>query len=87
MSTDFYVNDLVLWDHDKNPGTQKLLFAAIGSSYVRGDKMKSTYTDLNEFGLYKSSDSGVSFSRITDLNNGGGHPEIFTMLMILKYKK
>ena len=68
----FYVNDLVLWDHDKNPGTQKLLFAAIGSSYVRGDKMKSTYTDLNEFGLYKSSDSGVSFSRITDLNNGGG---------------
>ena len=68
----FYVNDLVLWDHDKNPGTQKLLFAAIGSSYVRGDKMKSTYTDLNEFGLYKSSDSGASFSRITDLNNGGG---------------
>ena len=66
----FYVNDLVLWDHDKNPGTQKLLFAAIGSSYVRSDKMKSTYTDLNEFGLYKSSDSGVSFSRITDLNNG-----------------
>ncbi len=67
----FYVNDLVLWDHDKNPGTQKLLFAAIGSSYVRSDKMKSTYTDLNEFGLYKSSDSGASFSRITALNDGG----------------
>ena len=33
--------------------------------------MKSTYTDLNEFGLYKSSDSGASFSRITALNDGG----------------
>ena len=68
----FYVNDLVLWDHDKNPGTQKLLFAAIGSSNVRRHKMKSTYTDINEFGLYKSSDSGTTFSRVTDLNDGGG---------------
>ena len=26
----FYVNDLALYDHDNNPGTQRQLFTAIG---------------------------------------------------------
>ena len=68
----FYVNDLVLWDHDKNPGTPKLLFAALGSGAVRGRFMRSTFLDPYNFGLYKSTDGGASFSKITSVNNGAG---------------
>ena len=68
----FYVNDLVLWDHDNNPGTQKYLFAALGASSVRGRFMTRTFLDINSYGLYRSTDGGSSFSLITDVNNGPG---------------
>ncbi|MFL2611196.1 MAG: Ig-like domain-containing protein [Flavobacteriaceae bacterium] len=68
----FYVNDLVLWDHDKNPGTQKILLAALGSGGIRSRYMNSTFLDITSFGLYKSTNGGTSFSKITSVNNGVG---------------
>ena len=68
----FYVNDLVLWDHDNNPGTQKYLFAALGASSVRSKFMTSTFLDLNKYGLYRSTDGGATFALATAVNNGPG---------------
>ena len=68
----FYVNDLVLWDHDNNPGTQKLLFAALGAKSIRGRYMSRTFLDAYTYGLYKSSNGGTSFTKITSVNNGAG---------------
>tara|TARA_B100000575_G_scaffold46385_1_gene33544 strand:+ start:3031 stop:9417 length:6387 start_codon:yes stop_codon:yes gene_type:complete len=68
----FYVNDLVLWDHDNNPGTQKLLFAALGAKSFRTRYMSRTFLDAYTYGLYKSSNGGTSFTEITSVNNGPG---------------
>ena len=79
----FYVNDLVLWDHDNNPGAQKYLFAALGASSVRSKFMTSTFLDLNKYGLYRSTDGG-NFCFITAVNNG---PGVIERSMILRFKK
>ena len=68
----FYVNDLALYDHDNNPGTQRQLFAAIGGGNIRSRYMTSTFQDINEFGLYKSTNGGTSFTKITSVNSGAG---------------
>ena len=57
----FYVNDLALYDHDNNPGTQRQL-AAIGGN-IRSRYMTSTFQDINEFGLYKSTNGGTSLQK------------------------
>ena len=58
----FYVNDLEIWDHDNNPATQEHLYAALGFSFH--SKMKSTWLDLFDFGLYRSTDGGTSWSLV-----------------------
>ena len=58
----FYVNDLELWDHDNNPATQEHIYAALGFSYH--SKMKSTWLDLFDFGLYRSTNGGTSWSLV-----------------------
>ena len=34
--------------------------------------MTSTFQDINEFGLYKSTNGGTSFTKITSVNSGAG---------------
>ena len=63
----FYVNDLVIWDHDENPATDEYLFAALG--YSSHSKMADTYLDFYEYGLYRSTDGGTNWSKINVLNS------------------
>ena len=66
----FYVNDLV-YDHDNNPGTQRQLLLLLEGN-IRSRYMTSTFQDINEFGLYKSTNGGTSFTKITSVNSGAG---------------
>lgn len=61
----FYVNDLVVYDHDNNPATTNWLLAALGESYH--DKMTNTYLDFFEHGLYFSDDEGATWSKLGGL--------------------
>jgi len=63
----FYINDLVLFDHDNDDNTQSYLYAALGygSSHRH---MTNTDFDFNIYGLYYSTDAGSSWTKIT-LNN------------------
>ena len=63
----FYVNDLVIWDHDENPATDEYLFAALG--YSSHSKMADTYLDFYEYGLYRSTDGGTNWFKINVLNS------------------
>jgi VCBS repeat-containing protein len=69
----FYVNDLVIWDHDENPATDEYLFAALG--YSSHSKMADTYLDFYEYGLYRSTDGGTNWSKINVLNSGTNQNE------------
>jgi VCBS repeat-containing protein len=69
----FYVNDLVIWDHDENPATDEYLFAALG--YSSHSKMADTYLDFYEYGLYRSTDGGTIWSKINVLNSGTNQNE------------
>ena len=64
----FYVNDIALYDHDKNGGTDPHVFVALGSG--SHSKMTATYLDGFEYGLYKSTNGGGAFNRITSINKG-----------------
>ena len=64
----FYVNDLALYDHDRNVGTDPHVFAALGSG--GHSKMSNTFLDGFEYGLYKSTNGGSTFNRITSINKG-----------------
>ena len=61
----FYVNDLVVYDHDNNPATTNWLLAALGDSNHR--KMTSTFLDAIDLGLYFSDDEGATWSEISSL--------------------
>ena len=64
----FYVNDIALYDHDKNGATDPHVFVALGSG--SHSKMTATYLDGFEYGLYKSTNGGGTFNRITSINKG-----------------
>ena len=70
----FSVNDIALYDHDKNPGTEPQVFAGLSSVYYyRRSSGFLTWTDENVVGLYKY--DGTSWDRITSVNNGVGRFE------------
>ena len=58
----FYINDLAIWDHDNNPATQEHIYAALGESFH--SKMNQTFKDLAIYGLYRSTDGGITWSSI-----------------------
>jgi len=62
----FYVNDLAIWDHDNNPATQEHLYAALGQS--SHSKMSSTFLDLFDYGLFRSTDGGITWNKL-NINN------------------
>ena len=67
----FTVNDIALYDHDKNPGTEPQVFAGLSSvAHYRRSASLSTWTDENAVGLYKY--DGTSWDRITSVNTTGG---------------
>ncbi|MDB2701799.1 Ig-like domain-containing protein [Flavobacteriaceae bacterium] len=66
----FYINDIVLYDHDQNSATPNHIFAALGSS--GHSKMNNVYLDTFVYGLYKSIDSGLTWSRIDDILSPDG---------------
>ncbi|MDG1264467.1 MAG: Ig-like domain-containing protein, partial [Flavobacteriaceae bacterium] len=67
----FSINDIALYDHDKNPGTEPQVFAGLSSVYhYRRSAGFSTWTDENVVGLYKY--DGTSWDRITSVNTTGG---------------
>ena len=59
----FYINDLAIWDHDNNPATQEHIYAALGESFH--SKMNQTFKDLAIYGLYRSTDGGITWSPIS----------------------
>ena len=70
----FSVNDIALYDHDKNTATEPQVFAGLSSVYhTRRSAGLLTWTDENVVGLYKY--DGTSWDRITNVNNGGGRFE------------
>jgi VCBS repeat-containing protein len=58
----FYINDLAIWDHDNNPATQEHIYAALGESFH--SKMNQTFKDFTIYGLYRSVDGGITWSKI-----------------------
>ena len=73
----FFVNDIILYDHDKNPATDAWVFAALGASfstrsYSTGNG--NTFMDELTYGVYKSTDGGSSFNRLS-ITNGNGDLE------------
>ena len=78
----FYVNDLELWDHDNNPATQEHLYAALGYSFH--SKMKSTYLDIFDYGLFRSTDGGTNWSQVSLNNPVTGVPEHFNDIDVQK---
>ena len=67
----FFVNDIILYDHDKNPATDAWIFAALAGSFSsRSYGSQNTILDSQTYGLYKSTDAGGSFSLVTSVNNG-----------------
>ncbi|MDG1385866.1 MAG: Ig-like domain-containing protein, partial [Flavobacteriaceae bacterium] len=73
----FSVNDIALYDHDKNPGTEPQVFAGLSSVYhYRRSTGFGTWTDENVVGLWKSTDGELgNWSRIGSVNNGSGRGE------------
>ena len=80
----FYVNDLELWDHDNNPATQEHLYAALGYSFH--SKMKSTYLDIFDYGLFRSTDGGTNWSQVSLNNPVTGVPEHFNDIDVQKFR-
>ncbi|MDC0642985.1 Ig-like domain-containing protein [Flavobacteriaceae bacterium] len=66
----FYINDMVLYDHDDNSATPSHIFAALGSS--GHNRMDNSYLDTYVYGLYKSTDSGSTWSKITSILSPDG---------------
>ena len=67
----FFVNDIILYDHDKNPATDAWVFAGLAGSFSsRSYGSQNTVLDSQTYGLYKSTDAGGSFSLVTSVNNG-----------------
>ena len=68
----FTVNDIVLYDHDKNPATDAQVFAGLSSaSHYRRSTSFGTWTDENVVGLWKSTDGEPgNWNRIASVNNG-----------------
>ena len=58
----FFVNDIILYDHDKNPATDAWIFAALAGSFSsRSYGSQNTILDSQTYGLYKSTDAGGLF--------------------------
>ena len=73
----FFVNDIILYDHDLNPATDAWVFAALGASfssrsYSTGNG--NTFMDELTYGVYKSTNGGSSFNRL-NIRNGNGDLE------------
>ena len=73
----FFVNDIILYDHDKNPATDAWVFAALGASfssksYSTGNG--NTFMDELTYGVYKSTNAGSTFTRLS-ITNGNGDLE------------
>ncbi len=66
----FYINDMVLYDHDKNSATPSHILAALGSSGHK--RMSNSFLDTFVYGLYKSTDSGSTWSKITSILSPDG---------------
>lgn len=66
----FYINDMVLYDHDDNSATPSHIFAALGSSGHK--RMDNSFLDTFVYGLYKSTDSGSTWSKITSILSPDG---------------
>ena len=73
----FTVNDIVLYDHDKNPATDAQVFAGLSSaSHYRRSTSFGTWTDENVVGLWKSTDGEPgNWNRIASVNNGSTRGE------------
>ena len=70
----FFVNDIILYDHDKNPATDAWVFAALAASFSsRSYGSQNTILDYAVYGLYKSTDAGASFSQVTSVNDGSAY--------------
>ena len=70
----FAVNDIILYDHDNNAGTDAQVFAAIGTTWH--SRSLSTGLDPFTYGLFKSTDAGSTFTQITSVSNGSQVDEI-----------
>ena len=69
----FFVNDIILYDHDKNPATDAWVFAALGASFSSRSYATAngnTIFDRLTYGVYKSTNAGASFARINSITNG-----------------
>ena len=73
----FFVNDIILYDHDKNPATDAWVFAALGASFSSRSYSTgsgNTFMDELTYGVYKSTNAGSTFSRL-NITNGNGDLE------------
>ena len=67
----FAINDIVLYDHDKNNATDAQVFAAVGTTWFSrayngsDSNSMSTGLDTSEYGLWKSDDAGSTFNKIS----------------------
>ena len=66
----FAVNDIILYDHDQNAGTDAQVFAAIGTIWHSRSTLTYLDSDPGSYGLFKSADAGSTFTKITSINNG-----------------
>ena len=72
-----FVNDIILYDHDKNPATDAWVFAALGASFSSRSYSTgsgNTFMDELTYGVYKSTNAGSTFSRL-NITNGNGDLE------------
>lgn len=72
----FFVTDIIVWDADGNSATtnDSQVFASIGSSFYAESGSIATFLGVAEYGLYRSTNNGANWNRIT-INNGAGRRE------------
>lgn len=77
----YFMTDIIVRDKDGNPLTtnDSEVFAAIGGSFYSANPI-NTYVGRNDYGIYKSSDQGTNWSKITlDVNGNSVAPNDFEL--------
>jgi hypothetical protein len=75
VSGTYYTTDIIVRDADGNSATtnDSEVFVAVGASYYDGNPV-STFVGASNYGLFKSTDTGSNWARVT-LNNAQGRRE------------